>query len=105
MNGKRRKFSGVFSLLLGVYFIWQGNSSNDNDFDFTMDGTFLNFYLIMSFAILVILNLSVYLNNKKLDRVSTTVPKGYTFKQIALGIVLGLALSVISKGYIVWKLS
>lgn len=96
---RSRNISSVYSILMMCYFIWQAFLTSKNQTDFMTDQSFVNMYILLGITFLIVLNIGFYSHIRKVDR-TPTVQKGYFWKQIILGLLLGLVVCVILFGFI-----
>ena len=100
---KQRKVGYVWNLVLSCLLLLQSYWNRDStDNVFQVD---LMFMLIMTFILLVMINISLIIHFRKVDHSTSELDmKGYTWKSnliaVALGIVFALVMIVITLSYI-----
>ncbi len=96
---RSRYIASIYTFLMAIYFIWQAYGTRTYQPDFNPDHIFKSMFIVIGITVLVVLNISLFSHIKKIDR-TPTVQKGYYWKQIGLGLVLGLVICIILFGYI-----
>ena len=100
---KQRKVGYVWNLILSCLLLLQSYWNRDStDNVFQID---LMFMFIMTFFLLVMINISLVIHFRKVDRSTSELDmKGYTWKSnliaVAVGIVFALVMIVITLSYI-----
>ncbi|WP_078394336.1 hypothetical protein [Shouchella patagoniensis] len=89
---KRSRLTGGFMQIgLGLFFILLNMPPFSSE-PFLSSRTFILFIIGLSILVTVVVNLSVIAGYRKLDRKTTEELKGFTFKNLIIGLLIGIAI-------------